>query len=146
MKKLLLLLVTLLFGLTYSQEKQFANLDSITYHKYIDEFVRMAGDGYVKDTIVDEQYTYYRKEGEKVPFIIKHYVSNEGEIKELDIKGTTKYRIQEIVGEFKIVFPIFKKYFKPDADAKEIIEKGKASNIGKYDFRRWDDTIWRLRF
>ncbi|AFL98388.1 hypothetical protein [Ornithobacterium rhinotracheale] len=143
MKKCLLLFVGLVSAMAYSQEKPFKDLDSLSFKKAISEITSVSANGYKQDTIVGD-HIYFRKQGEENPFLIKYYKYNKGENKDLGVAGVPVYSINEVVGEFKLVFPILQQFFNPNADAEKILkERGKFTT--KYSIRKWYD-LWILRF
>lgn len=124
MKKIILLITLLLGSLVYSQNINLKNLDSIQFVKNCEKIITDTGKSFKKagDGKLDwKSYFKYTDENNESIFIV-YYTINEGENKDLEIKGTKKWIIDAIASKYLTVFDLYKLYFNPKAD-KERIQK-----------------------
>lgn len=146
MKKILLLLVffpTIIFSQT-----NFKNLDSLQFRKAIDQIILDTGKNYKQVTDrqdYDENNLKFVNVDDENDILILEYGSGmDGENKDLEIKGTKKWSISTIYGKYLRIFPIWKKYADPSADAEKLSKKG-FMILNKYSINRINDQgIWRL--
>lgn len=148
MKKILLFL---LFSSFYFG--QYKALDSIQLTQKIEQLVKDSGKNFVlskKDKDYNKiAYMYKNPDNENDNLMIIFYPFMQGEDEALEIKGTKKWDIQSVSGNFLSLFPIWQKYSNTKSE-KEVISKkgfeyyttpeGKSSDfVGRGSF-------WMIRF
>lgn len=124
MKKIILLIALLLTSFAFSQKINLKNLDSIQFINNCDKIITDTGKSFkkVSDGTLDwKSYFKYTDENNESIFIV-YYTINEGENKDLEIKGTKKWIIDAIASKYLTVFNLYTLYFNPKAD-KERIQK-----------------------
>jgi hypothetical protein len=80
----------------------------------------------------------------KVSFITFY----EGENKNLEIRGTKKYKFNTVVMKYLDIFPIWQKYFQPSADVNTLPNVYKLQNYKQgnllYKFKEENTPYWSL--
>lgn len=103
---------------------------------------------FVPEEMTNEQYEALDNTAKDNCFTVRFTYMNKGENKDLEIKGVKTYRLSQASGSFLQIFPIWKAYFKFDADLVKTQENSTntfadiAENL-RYLFRK-DKDIWIL--
>lgn len=146
MKKLLFLLLPIF---AFSQTN-FKKMDSIQFVQTVDQLVKDTGRNYQlvtnrSDDDVDN-LKYENVQDKKDILLIKYGTYMDGENNYLEIKGVKKWAIETIYGKYLAVFPLYKKYADPNADAELVNKKGFVILKKGYFDRYNDEGYWRFSF
>lgn len=103
---------------------------------------------FVPEEMTDEQYEALDNSTKDNCLTIRFSYWNEGENKNLEIKGVKTYRLSQVSGPYLQIFPIWKTYCKFDADLVKTQENSTntfadISENFHYLFQK-DDDIWIL--
>ncbi|RWX00933.1 hypothetical protein [Flavobacterium cerinum] len=72
----------------------------------------------------------------------------EGENKNLEVKGTKKYKFNSVVMKYLDIFPVWQKYFQPTADVSSLPDNYKLQDYKQgntlYKFKQENTPYWSL--
>lgn len=144
MKKLLFLLLPIF---AFSQTN-FKKMDSIQFVQTVDQLVKDTGKNFVFDSLGETNSTgnfYKYIDDKKNTLLITFNTYFDGRNTDLEINGVKKWEIRTVYGKYLALFPIWKKYFQPEANIEEITKKGftYGKNRKNY-FNKEDDQVWSI--
>jgi hypothetical protein len=154
MKKIILslsLLLLLSCSAFYAQDVKFKSLDSLSFVRSCDKLINQTGKNFKKINTGKfgwEIFDKYTSDENESLFIV-YFTANEGENKDLEIKGNKRWFITSIASKYLTVFELYKFYFNSKADKIKIQSDGsdwsspesaklrKTSQEGLWEVKIW---------
>ncbi|OBS13407.1 hypothetical protein ATE49_13260 [Elizabethkingia miricola] len=144
MKKMLFFLLVSNFFFA----QQFKKLDSLQFKQAIETLVSDTGKKYepIPESENEDKdvFKFVNADDKSDVLYIQYYTVMEGENKDLEIKGVKTWNIRTLYGKYLSLFPLWKKYIDPNADAEKISNKEYAIIRTKYSISKIKDGFWRL--
>lgn len=146
MKNLLFLLLPIF---AFSQTN-FRKLDSLEFKNTVNQLVQDTGKSFVFDSSgeTDVPGSFFKyKDDKNSTLLITFNTFFDGYNSDLEIPGVKKWRIRTMYGKYLALFPIWKKYFQPDANLESISKKGLVYGKSKKNyFNKEGDEVWSISF
>lgn len=79
----------------------------------------------------NQYFRYVNKENEEERLTVFFNIRMEGRNVDLEIEGTPKYEFNAVYGRFVNLFPFWKKFIDPTADAEKITTGSRYHNVNK---------------